>query len=147
MSDDDGRDDAVGDAERDDPFAELDRDVDGDLADVDPDELFDEMDVGDVDEDALWDALEDGETSEAVARADSVAAADEDVDREGDTAVVPKSRYCQSCEYFSTPPDVSCSHDGTEIVEHVDMESFRVRNCPIVAKRRGPTDEILTDEE
>ncbi|MCY4730593.1 hypothetical protein KY092_08475 [Natronomonas gomsonensis] len=147
MGDDDGR-DGVRDEERDDdPFAELDGDFDGDSVDMDSDELFDEMDVGDVDEEALWDALEDGEASGAVAQADSVAATDDAVEREGETAVVPKSRYCQSCEYFSAPPEVSCSHDGTEIVEHVDMESFRVRNCPIVAQRRGPTDQILTDDE
>lgn len=147
MSEDDGRNDGDREDDPDDPFAELDRDVDGDLdADVDPDELFDEMDVGDVDEDALWDALEEGETSETAARADSVAATDDAVDREGGTTVVPKSRYCQSCEYFSAPPEVACSHDGTEIVEHVDMETFRVRNCPIVAQRRGPTDEILKNE-
>lgn len=131
-----------------DPFAELDGDLDGDFdGDLDPDELFDEMDVGDVDEDAIWDALEDGDASDGVAQADSTAAPDDAVEREGETSVVPKTRYCQSCDYFSEPPEVSCSNDGTEIVEHVDMDSFRVRNCPIVAQRRGPTDEILTDEE
>lgn len=136
---------------RDDPFAELDGEFDDDFdGDLDPDELFEEMDTGDVDEDALWDALEDGTASEGVAGTDSVdsaVASDDAVERDGETSVVPKSRYCQSCEYFSDPPEMSCSHDGTEIVEHVDMESFRVRNCPVVAQRRGPTDEILTDDE
>ena len=123
----------------DDPFADLDEEPD---ADLDADELFVEMDVGEVDEEALWaDIAAEEERGDAVADT-SLATGTE---TEGETAVVPKSRYCQSCEYFSEPPEISCSHEGTEIVEGVDMDSFRVRNCPVVAKRRGSNDGVLSD--
>ena len=50
--------------------------------------------------------------------------------------VVPKRGYCQGCEYLATPPDVACTHPDGEILEAVDIEHFRVRNCPVVAHRR-----------
>lgn len=50
--------------------------------------------------------------------------------------VVPTSSYCERCEHFSDPPDVGCSHDGTEIVEFDDIAHVRVRNCPVVDERR-----------
>lgn len=57
---------------------------------------------------------------------------------EGSTyAEVSKHSYCERCEYFSEPPEISCSHEGTEIVEFVDMETVRLVDCPIVAERRA----------
>lgn len=52
-----------------------------------------------------------------------------------DTVVVPASTYCRGCEYFDEPPEVRCTHSGTQIVELVDLNRFKVRNCPIVAQR------------
>ena len=75
--------------------------------------------------DGLWSAIEeDAGAGEAVA-------ADED----GDEHVVAKRSYCERCRYLSDPPEVRCTHPGTTIVEFVDTERLRVRNCPVVAER------------
>ncbi|MFB6170810.1 MAG: hypothetical protein ABEJ06_06640 [Haloarculaceae archaeon] len=76
----------------------------------------------DIDEDAVWDQL-----TEDTDRVPPEAVGD---------AVVPKSRFCQQCEYFSAPPEVGCGHTGTEIAELVDADRFRVVDCPVVARRR-----------
>lgn len=55
---------------------------------------------------------------------------------EGSEAIVPKGRYCESCEHFDEPPAVRCTHEGAEIRELVDMEHFRVFDCPVVAARQ-----------
>jgi hypothetical protein len=47
--------------------------------------------------------------------------------------VVPKGEYCESCYFFTDPPAVGCRYAESEIVEIVDSEQFRVRNCPVVA--------------
>ncbi|MHC3437373.1 hypothetical protein ACYJ1Y_04540 [Natrialbaceae archaeon A-gly3] len=41
-------------------------------------------------------------------------------------------KYCRRCEHFSAPPEVACENEGTEIVELVDLETFRVIDCPVV---------------
>ncbi len=56
-------------------------------------------------------------------------------------AEVSKHSYCENCEWFSEPPAVSCTHEGTEIVEFLDMETVRLLNCPIVEERRAIRDE------
>lgn len=86
------------------------------------DDLFVSEDVGNLDSDLVWEELETG----------SISVADED--GLADEHVVPTSSYCESCEYFSTPPEVACGHAGTEIVEMVDVDRFTVRNCPKVAE-------------
>lgn len=91
---------------------------------------FAELDLGDVDEDEVWAAL-----SEAQARG-SVA----DV-RDRTYAEVSKHRFCEACEYFTGPPRAACTHEGTEILQFVDMETVRVVDCPIVAERRKLQDE------
>lgn len=121
-----------------DPLSEFDE-PDDDLA-----ELFSEVAVEDVDAQAVWselDASGSPGTGDGAASDDHFEVPDADaVLREGaDEAVVSKASYCQRCEYFSSPPDVGCSHPGTEIVELVDVKHFRVRNCPVVAQRRGAT--------
>lgn len=52
-----------------------------------------------------------------------------------DTVIVPKSRYCQSCEFFDAPPNVQCMHPKADILELVGMNRFKVRNCPVVERR------------
>lgn len=110
---------------------------------------FTEMDVEEIDEEDVWEEI----TSEAEAEA----AGEADVDLEEETAagasavaeeneaIVEKSSYCQQCEFFSDPPGAACTNPGTEIVELVDTERFRVRDCPIVRQRRGTTEEVLED--
>lgn len=60
-------------------------------------------------------------------------------------AIVPKGRYCESCEYFAEPPEVRCTNAGTEIRELVDMDHFRVFDCPVVAGRQQVS-EIVASE-
>ena len=62
------------------------------------------------------------------------------IERDGEDAVVPKDRYCKGCRFLSDPPDTRCLNPDTEIVEVVDSEHFRVRNCPVVAERQEATD-------
>lgn len=86
---------------------------------------FEEVDLGSADEDDIWEALS------AARAAGSVA----DV-REHTYAEVSKHTYCERCEHFTGPPETSCTHEGTRIVEFVDMETVRVLDCPVVAERR-----------
>lgn len=88
------------------------------------DGAFEEMDVGAVDPETVWQDLASAEARGTV----------------GDPgrrtyAEVSKHSYCEQCEYFSGPPEIACRHEGTEIVEFIDMETVRVVDCPIVAER------------
>ena len=83
------------------------------------DDAFAEVDVGEIDTDALW---------ERVLSADDPAV---DPD-ETDVRIVPKRSYCERCEHFSSPPTVACAHDGTEILELVGTDQFKVIDCPVV---------------
>jgi hypothetical protein len=115
------------------------------------DQLFEAVDdVGDVDREALWRQVA-GE--DAAARVGEVRSEVEG-DPEGPTVqrpdaspgfgdvsvedreerVVDKAKYCHNCEYFSPPPELRCTHSGTEILELVDVDHFRVVDCPIVAE-------------
>jgi hypothetical protein len=111
----------------DDPFDRL---VDEDLGERTPagDDPFERLDT-EVDADVSWETLVS--TDEP---ADGVT---DDVDPTTDEdTVVPKRKYCQDCVYFTAPPELACTHDHGEIVEVVDLDSFRVRNCPVVVHRR-----------
>ena len=114
---------------RDGPLGELAADVDGrrERKTKADDALFDEVDVGEVDADELWSQVEsDGPTVEPRA--------------EREVREVEKRKYCSQCPYFSDPPEVACSHEGTDILQQVDMEHFEVADCPIVLE-----DERLED--
>jgi hypothetical protein len=113
------------------------------------DELFEEMDVTDVDADRVWESVVDDEdgasidpsaggTDGTVDTGDTVDAVDAD---EGH--VVRKRDHCESCEFFTAPPEVACTDEDGEIVEVVDSERFRVRNCPVVAGRIDTDGTIL----
>ena len=119
-----------------DPFDELDDrppEGFGGQTEAPADALFAAADVDTLGAEQLWGELEDPLPVEATSTADGSSVGD---------AVVAKDRYCESCRYLSDPPTVSCTHAGTAIVEFVDREHVRVRNCPIVARRRarGGTD-------
>lgn len=90
----------------------------------DSDDLFEEVDVGEVDEETLWQQVASEEEF----------VVEEPVDRED---VVAKSTYCEKCEFFTGPPRVRCTHEGTTIVEMTDLEHFRVRNCPVVLEEEA----------
>lgn len=85
--------------------------------------VFERQEVGDIDPDEVWETL---------------AAAERAGDEAGRRyAEVSKHTYCENCEWFSAPPEVSCTHEGTEIVEFLDMETVRLLNCPVVEERRA----------
>ena len=105
----------------DDPFAG----VGGRAGDPFEDDVFEEMNVAEMDPDEVWDSI---------AQAQEAGSVSERAERT--YAEVSKHRYCEQCEFFSDPPDVSCSHDGTEILEFLDQETVRVVDCPVVAERK-----------
>lgn len=114
-----------GDTGREGPLGDLAAEVDrrrGEADDAELDDAFTSQDVADLDVDAVWEQVESG----------GVADAEEPV--EAEERVVSKASFCQRCEFFSEPPSVGCGHEGTEILELVDTEHFRVRNCPKVAE-------------
>lgn len=107
------------------------------------DDPFDRMSVGEIDEEELWSSLGSDDAGVGVGAAPDAgslggvepASGVESVDGAGPETrehVVPKDKYCQSCPYLDDPPELACTHEGTEIVEVVDSERFRVRNCPMV---------------
>jgi len=116
-------------AGRDGPLGELASGIDGrrERGTKADDALFDEVDVGEVDADELWSQVESDEPT---------------VEPRGNREVreVEKRKYCSQCPYFSDPPEVACSHEGTDILQQVDMEHFEVADCPVVLE-----DERLED--
>ena len=118
---------------------------------MDPAGPFADVEVADV-EGNVWAELDQGETAEVdgdlfdrLAEENPTQEVDAAVRPDGETAEVPKSKYCNRCEYFTDPPEVACAHPGTTIAEVVDSETFRVRNCPVVADRLGTTDVLDTE--
>lgn len=101
-------------------------------------ELFEEVDVGDVDSEAVWDAVVEGN-----ADPEDLLGEEPRTEPEGEPAaeptdtpdehVIDKREYCQRCEFFNDPPNATCTNEGTEIVELVDSDHFRVHGCPKVA--------------
>ena len=108
-----------------------------DVPDAPPEEdFFEEMETADLDEEAVW---------EAVFEDPGVDSDPGEKDQAGADAVVRKEQYCKKCEHFSEPPELACNNPGTDIVEVVGVDEFRVRNCPVVADRRR-ADTVFPDE-
>ena len=104
----------------DNPFEDLD-----DVPDTDIDDPFEEMEMPDLDTEAVFEAaLEDAADGDGTAHGS------------GADGVVTKEQYCKKCEHFSEPPETACTNPGTEIVELVGVDSFRVRGCPVLADRQ-----------
>lgn len=89
------------------------------------DDAFTEMDAPALDADAIWEQLTEGGDDPIVFSERVEGEPDRDV------RVIPK-RTCQGCPYFSEPPEVACSHDGTDILELVDLDHHKVADCPMV---------------
>ena len=122
--------------ETDDPFAELGSAEDAEARAGELEDLFESVETPDLDEEAVWEAV----------LSDDEEMVDADPRGMGADAVVPKDQYCKRCEFFSDPPDVTCTNPGTEIEALVGVDKFRVTNCPIVA-RRGRANTVFADEE
>lgn len=86
--------------------------------------MFAEEEVTEIDTDVVWQRL-DGEDATV-----------DVTEGEREVTVVETGSYCQRCPYFTAPPAVSCRHDGTEILEFVDMDHVRVVDCPKVREAR-----------
>ncbi|MFB6269666.1 MAG: hypothetical protein ABEH83_06965 [Halobacterium sp.] len=124
--------------------------------DDDFEELFTEMEVGDVDDEDVWEELSESAASPSVdvgaAAATREAEPDEAAERAGpaagdrDVRVVEK-RLCHGCPHFADPPQTACTHEGTTIEAEVDVDHFRVVDCPIVAQREAAeTSDFSADE-
>lgn len=124
-----------------DPFEEL---ADIDDPGVDFEEFFEEVETPEIDEGRLWNEL--FSEDEASTPEFEINRGGSDSGTEAADAVVDKERYCQRCEYFSEPPEVACSNPGTEIVELVGVGRFRLRDCPVVARRQR-AETVLPDED
>lgn len=101
------------------------------------DDLFEEMETPEVDTDDLWEQVTDaGELTDvgtpSLGDGEAVTVEREDAEGAEPDHIVVAADYCEQCQYFSSPPEVACTYDDSEIVEVVDSERFRVRNCPVV---------------
>ena len=123
-------DDEVGTNNELDPFAELDTSADPDAPPGSVEDPVERMAVDEVDMDDVWDALEDDT---------DLPLADEEMpgpDTRSDD-VVDKRTYCHRCPHFAEPPTTACTLDGTDIVEVIGFDEFRLRGCPMVSES-GP---------
>lgn len=129
--------DAADDADAEDleggPLADVAAEVGRRRADADADaeddlfeEAFSDVSVDVDDEDEVWDRL-DADAEIRDVSGDAATAVDE--------RIVDKQAFCHRCEHFDEPPSMACTHEGTTIVELVDAEHVRVRDCPVVAER------------
>lgn len=155
ITDSDGEEQTAGDGDpfadiegvdvEDDPFADIDTGDETETDDSPAESLFTEMEVSELDEDEVWSQVAEREAANGPAETEpesTTGVGSEAVSEVADAAtdeerVVEKRAYCEQCEYFSKPPDVACTYPNSEIVELVDTERFRVRNCPIVARREN----------
>ena len=101
----------------------------GDGRDGDPfdrfDDAFDREEIDRIDPDSVWEELEGAQTGGSITES-----------RQRTYAEVSKHSYCEQCEHFSAPPDIRCGHEGTQIVEFLDMETVRIVDCPVVEERK-----------
>jgi len=113
------------DRDADDPFTTFDEPGSDPFGEGDS--VFERVEASDVD-DGVWERMESSDPDATAVPGKRY------VD-------VNKHSYCETCEYFSEPPAVACSHEGTEILEFVDMDTVRVSDCPVVAKRKAIEDD------
>ncbi|MFB6148548.1 MAG: hypothetical protein ABEJ48_02685 [Halobacteriales archaeon] len=109
------------------PLKDLAQEVEERQEDEEVWDSFEEREVEEIDD--LWDRIEndDDETTDP--------STDEDRIEE-----VPKADYCAGCPHLSDPTEMECTHEGTEILQLVDVETVRVRNCPVVEQRETITE-------
>ncbi len=123
-----------------DPFEELIGEQSQHSAGVDSevaDELFEHERGQTLDSEMLWDVLQ-AEADEKVKAGEGAGAKvgvnantnANTTDRE--IRNISKRAYCHQCEYFEAPPNTGCRNDGTEILELIGLDQFRVADCPVV---------------
>lgn len=117
------------------PLSELKDDL-SNREETSEEDLFHREAVDDVEAEAVWADLlmGEGDTTEAFEPT-----ALEEIDGR-DFQVVPTT-LCHRCEFFGDPPTLHCTHEGTTIHETVDMDHYRVSDCPMVKTEGGPNTE------
>ncbi|GAA0646730.1 hypothetical protein [Salarchaeum japonicum] len=90
------------------------------------DELFSEVDVGELDGEQAWRDLLAEEEGEPLAIGERV-----QTDEDRDVRVI-ENRTCHNCQYFGEPPELHCTHEGTDIRRVVDTDHYEVVDCPMV---------------
>lgn len=114
------------------PLSELKDDL-SDREDTGEERLFYREAVDDVESEAVWADLLMGEGD--TTKSFEPTAIEEIEGR--DFQVVPTT-LCHRCEFFGDPPKLHCTHEGTTIHETVDMDHYRVSDCPMVKTEEGP---------
>ncbi len=99
------------------------------------DELFEHERGQTLDSEMLWDVLEAG--ADAKVKAGAGEEVGMGVDTNANTTDreirgISKRAYCHQCEYFEAPPNTGCRNEGTEILELIGLDQFRVADCPVV---------------
>jgi hypothetical protein len=94
---------------------------------------FEAMDVGEVEGEDLWSELFERDDGDV----DRYVGVGGEAERVGggagyDEFVVETATFCKRCPLLGPPPELHCTHEGTEILEVVDTEHFKVRECPMV---------------
>lgn len=87
---------------------------------------FRPVETAEIDSEDVWADLEAGASDEPITTGERVDSA-----AEGDVRIIPK-RTCHTCPYFGAPPELHCTHEGTEIREVASPEEFEVVDCPMV---------------
>lgn len=108
------------------PMADLARQVEAEREPPDPDEAFEAVETPDIDAEDVWTELEEGVDDEPVTTGKRVRG-----HGEGDVRIIPK-RTCHTCPYFGAPPELHCTHEGTEIRSVASPDEFEVVDCPMV---------------
>lgn len=89
-------------------------------------ERFDQEGVDMVDPDVVWEQLQNDDPIEEAS----------ENERDRTEEIIDAGKFCERCEYFSSPPEVHCTNEGTDIAELVDVGTFRVLDCPKVEKEQ-----------
>lgn len=109
----------------DDPFADVETPAESPFGESGS--VFERVESGRANPDDVWEAITAKDDRDEPAS----------VPDDGRYSEVSKHTYCEQCEYFSSPPDVTCTHETAEIIEFLDMETVRLLNCPVVAEREA----------
>lgn len=108
------------------PMADLAREVEAEREPPDSDEAFEAVETPEIDAEDVWADLEAGVDPEPVTTGKQLPG-----QGDGDVRIIPK-RTCHTCPYFGAPPELHCTHEGTEIRSVASPEEFEVVDCPMV---------------
>lgn len=119
--------------------------------DDDFEELFTEMGVEGVEDssDEVWSELSESPGTPSVDPGSTVTDSETASDPldDGREVTVVEKRLCHNCPHFADPPETACTHEGTTIDAEVDVDHFRVVDCPVVAAREDvETSDFSADE-